>query len=105
VKDALPGDPPPALAGYAEPSMVFYLGKDTRLTNGSGAAAVGAAQGGLALIEDNERLAFLARLVELEADATKLDEVSGYNYSKGKPVHIMIYRVTATHDVTEPPAE
>jgi 4-amino-4-deoxy-L-arabinose transferase-like glycosyltransferase len=105
VKDALPGDPPPALAGYAEPSMVFYLGKDTRLTNGSGAAAVGAAQGGLALIEDNERPAFLARLVELEADATKLDEVSGYNYSKGKPVHIMIYRVTATHDVTEPPAE
>lgn len=105
AKDARPGDPPPALAGYGEPSMVFYLGKDTRLTNGSGAAAIGAAQGGLAVIEDSERPAFLARLAELDADVTKLDEVSGYNYSKGKPVHIMIYRVTATHDITEPPGE
>jgi len=105
AKDVRAGDPPPALAGYAEPSMVFYLGKDTRLTNGSGAAAVGAAQGGLAVIEDGERPAFLARLVELQADATKLGEVSGYNYSKGKPVHITIYRVMATHDITEPPAE
>ena len=85
--------------------MVFYLGNDTRLTNGSGAAAIGAAQGGLAVIEDSERPAFLARLAELDADVTKLDEVSGYNYSKGKPVHIMIYRVTATHDITEPPGE
>jgi 4-amino-4-deoxy-L-arabinose transferase-like glycosyltransferase len=105
AKDARPGDPPPALAGYAEPSMVFHLGKDTRLTNGSGAAAVGAVQGGLAVIEDSERPAFLARLAELEAGVTKLEEVSGYNYSKGKPVHITIYRMTATHDITEPPAE
>jgi 4-amino-4-deoxy-L-arabinose transferase-like glycosyltransferase len=105
AKDARPGDPPPALAGYLEPSMVFYLGKDTRLTDGPGAAAVGAVQGGLAVIEDSERRAFLARLAELETGATKIDEVSGYNYSKGKPVHITIYRVTAIHDITEPPAE
>jgi 4-amino-4-deoxy-L-arabinose transferase-like glycosyltransferase len=105
AKAELRADPPPALAGYTEPSMVFYLGKDVRLTNGSGAAEVGAGQGGLAVIEDSERSAFLARLIELEADATKLDEVSGYNYSRGKPVHITIYRVTATHDITEPPAE
>jgi 4-amino-4-deoxy-L-arabinose transferase-like glycosyltransferase len=104
-KAELRTDPPPALAGYTEPSMVFYLGKDVRLTNGSGAAEVGAGQGGLAVVEDSERPAFLARLNELEADATKLDEVSGYNYSRGKPVHITIYRVTATHDITEPPAE
>jgi 4-amino-4-deoxy-L-arabinose transferase-like glycosyltransferase len=105
AKDARGGDPPPALAGYTEPSMVFYLGKDTRLTNGSGAAEVGAGQGGLAAIEDSDRIAFLAHLAELEAGATKLDEVRGYNYSKGKPVHITIYRVTPTHDITEPPAE
>lgn len=104
-KHSLPGDPPPALAGFTEPSLVFYLGKDTRLTNGPGAAEIGAGQGGLALIEDSERQAFLARLADLEADATKLDELSGYNYSRGKPVHITVYRVTATHDITEPPAE
>jgi len=105
AKDARPGDPPPALAGYEEPSLVFFLGSDTRLTNGSGAADAGANQGGLALVEDSERSAFLARLAEVEADATRVDELSGYNYSRGRKVHITIYRVTATHDVTEPPAE
>ncbi len=105
AKDARPGDPPPALAGYTEPSLVFLLGKDTRLTNGPGAAEVGASQGGLALVEDSEQSAFLAHLAELETDATKVDELSGYNYSRGRKVHITIYRVTATHDITEPPAE
>jgi hypothetical protein len=93
------------LAGYTEPSLVFFLGSETRLTNGAGAAEVGANQGGLALVEDSERAAFLAHLVELEADANKLDELSGYNYSRGRKVHITIYRVTATHDITVPPAE
>jgi len=105
AKDARAGDPPPALAGYTEPSMVFYLGKDARLTNGFGAAESGAGQGGLVVIEDSERRAFLDHLAELEANATKLDEVSGYNYSRGKPVHITIFRVTVAHDITEPPAE
>jgi 4-amino-4-deoxy-L-arabinose transferase-like glycosyltransferase len=105
AKDSRAGDPPPALAGYTEPSLVFFLGKDTQLTNGPGAAEVGATQGGLALVEDREQSAFLAHLAELEADATKLDELTGYNYSRGRKVHITVYRVTATHDVTEPPAE
>jgi hypothetical protein len=85
--------------------MVFYLGEDTRLTDGSGAAETGAGQGGLVLVEDSEQLAFLDHLAELEANATKLDEVSGYNYSRGKPVHVTVYRVTPTRVITEPPAE
>lgn len=105
AKDTRPGDPPPALAGFTEPSLVFLLGKDIRLTNGPGAAEVGATQGGLALVEDREQSAFLAHLAELETDATKVDELSGFNYSRGRKVHITIYRVTATHDITEPPAE
>jgi len=105
AKDTRPGDPPVALAGYTEPSLVFYLGSETRLTDGAGAAEVGASQGGLALVEDSERSAFLAHLAELEADAIKLDALSGYNYSRGRKVHITIYRVTATHDITQPPAE
>ncbi len=99
------GDPPPVLAGYTEPSLVFLLGTDTSLTDGTGAAEVGAAQGGLALIEDRERPAFLAHLAELEADAVKVGELDGLNYSRGKRVHITLYRVSATHDVTVPPAE
>ena len=100
-----PGDPPPALAGYVEPSLVFLLGTETRQTDGRGAADAGAAQGGLALVEDREGGAFKARLAELEADATEVGAVDGYNYSRGRRVHIRIYRVTPVRDVPPPPAE
>ncbi|HVV26497.1 MAG TPA: glycosyltransferase family 39 protein [Rhizomicrobium sp.] len=91
-----PGDPPPALAGYQEPSLVFALGKDVLLTNGAGAADATVKSGGLALVEDAEKGAFLARLAELEADAAADADLSGFNYSRGKPVHITLYRVTRT---------
>jgi 4-amino-4-deoxy-L-arabinose transferase-like glycosyltransferase len=105
VKHAHPGDPPAIAAGYIEPSLMFALGSETRLTDGIGAAEVGAYQGGLALIEDKERPAFLAHLAELQTDAAPLDQLDGFNYTRGRKVHITLYRVTATHDVTVPPAE
>jgi 4-amino-4-deoxy-L-arabinose transferase-like glycosyltransferase len=105
AKYAKPGDPPPALAGYTEPSMMFLLGSETRLTDGRGAAEIGADQGGLALIDDAERPRFLAHLAELETDAVRLDQLRGFNYTRGKVVHLTLYRVTATHDVMVPPAE
>ncbi|MEI9994563.1 MAG: glycosyltransferase family 39 protein [Rhizomicrobium sp.] len=100
-----PGDPPPALAGYTEPSMMFLLGSETRLTDGRSAAEIGGYQGGLALIEDHERAAFLAHIAELETDAAPLARLDGLNYTRGAKVHMTLYRVTATHDVTVPPAE
>jgi 4-amino-4-deoxy-L-arabinose transferase-like glycosyltransferase len=101
----LPHDPAVVLAGYTEPSAMFLLGTDTHLTNGYGAAEIGAAQGGLAAVEDGQRPAFLAHLAELEADATTIDSLSGFNYSRGRPVHITLYRVTPPHEVTSPPQE
>jgi 4-amino-4-deoxy-L-arabinose transferase-like glycosyltransferase len=95
AKDRTLNDPPPVLAGYTEPSLVFALGADVGLTDGRGAAEWGARQGGLALVEDSERPQFLARLAELEADAAIADDLSGINYSRGKPVHVTVYRVTA----------
>jgi 4-amino-4-deoxy-L-arabinose transferase-like glycosyltransferase len=100
-----PDDPPPALAGYVEPSLVFLLGTETRQTTGQGAADAGAAQGGLALVEDREGGAFKARLAELEADATEVGALDGFNYSRGRKVHIRVYRVTPVRDVPPPPAE
>jgi 4-amino-4-deoxy-L-arabinose transferase-like glycosyltransferase len=100
-----PGDPPPVLAGYTEPSAKFLIGTDTQLTNGFGAAEIGAQQGGLALIEDGQKPAFLARLAELEADATPLKSLSGFNYSRGRPVHIVLYRVTPPDGISAPPPE
>jgi hypothetical protein len=99
------GDPPPVLAGYTEPSAVFLLGTETRLANGYDAGAIAAEQGGLALVEDGQRPAFLAHLAEAEADATAIDALSGFNYSRGRPVHITLYRVTPPHEITTPPEE
>jgi 4-amino-4-deoxy-L-arabinose transferase-like glycosyltransferase len=93
AKDTVPGDPPPALAGFEEPSLVFALGADVALTDGAGAAKQGADLGGLALVDDYQRPAFLAHLAELQSDAVPLNEVTGFNYSRGKTVHVTIYRM------------
>jgi 4-amino-4-deoxy-L-arabinose transferase-like glycosyltransferase len=86
-------DPPPMLAGYEEPSLVFALGADVDLTDGRGAAERGAQLGGLALVDDEERPRFLARLAEVKAQATMLDDLSGFNYSRGHATHVTLYRV------------
>ena len=98
-------DPPPTLAGFEEPSLVFFLGSDTRLTDGTGAAEATADQGGLAIVEDSEKARFVSRLSDLGAEPFALDTLAGLNYSKGKPVHITIYRVNPAHLDTAPPAE
>ena len=95
----LPGDPPPALAGYEEPSMLFAFGKDVVLTDGAGAAEAGAKSGGLALVDDAEQGAFLARLAELQADAEKAGDLGGFNYSRGRKVHVTIYRVAQLREI------
>jgi len=89
-----PGDPPLALAGYQEPSMLFAFGKDVVLADGAGAANAGARSGGLALVEDSELGDFLARLAELQADASAVSDLTGFNYSRGRKVHVTLYRVT-----------
>ncbi|HKU64663.1 MAG TPA: hypothetical protein VJQ06_06370 [Rhizomicrobium sp.] len=94
-----PGDAPPALAGYQEPSLVFALGKDVVLADGKGAAEASARVGSLALVEDEARGDFLARLAELQADAKQMGELSGINYSRGRKVHVILYRVAQLRDL------
>ena len=93
ISHAQAGDPPPVLAGYDEPSMLFALGANLGLSDGKGAAEIAARNGGLALIEAAERGPFLARLAEAQADATALETVQGFNYSRGRAVAVTIYRV------------
>ena len=79
--------------------MLFALGKDVVLTDGAGAADAGAKSGGLALVEDAELGAFLARLAELQADASAVSQLHGFNYSRGRKVHVTLYRVTQLREL------
>ena len=92
--DKRPDDPPVVLGGYVEPSLVFLLGTNTEIENGESAAGIAAMQGGLALIEDHQQKRFLTRLTKLHATAKKVDELSGFNYSRGEREHVTFYRVT-----------
>lgn len=103
--NAKPNDPAPVLAGYTEPSAMFLIGTGTHLASAYAAADIAAAQGGLAAIEDGQRPAFASHLAELEAGAVPVGRLAGFNYSRGRPVRITLYRVTPTRMVTTPPEE
>jgi 4-amino-4-deoxy-L-arabinose transferase-like glycosyltransferase len=104
AKDGRPNDPPVILAGYVEPSLVFLLGTDTRLENGLGAADLAARQGGLVMIEDHERQNFQTVLAARHADAAMVDSLTGYDYSRGRAVHLTLYRVTHAPETSPLPA-
>ncbi|MBV8977194.1 MAG: glycosyltransferase family 39 protein [Alphaproteobacteria bacterium] len=103
---SVPADPSPVLAGYTEPSALFLLGTGTHLAaNGRDAAQIAAAQGGLAAIEDGQRPLFLETLSALEGKARPVDALAGFNYSRGRDVHITLFRVTPARQTNDPPAE
>ena len=82
---------PVAVAGYAEPSLVFLLGTATEL-----AAPVDAAQaiaeGRPALVEARAEPAFRAALAEPGLRARAVARVAGYDYSDGRPVVLTLWR-------------
>lgn len=83
-----------AAAGYHEPSLVFLLGTDTKLTSGDGAAAFLATHPhGVAVVEQHEVDAFTKGLKEhaVDGEVDKVSTVSGFNYSRGKPVSLSLY--------------
>ena len=93
ARHAEPGDPPVATAGYAEPSIQFLLGTQTSLDDGADAARAAAKSGGLVLVSDDQRGAFLAGLANGGAQATALEDIAGLNYSRGRKMRITLYRV------------
>lgn len=82
---------PVAVAGYAEPSIVFALGAETELKDV--AAAVDAlADGRPALVEARQETAFRAAADARRLAAEQVGEVKGYDYSEGDPVALSIWR-------------
>lgn len=87
-------DAPTVLVGYHEPSAVFLLGTDTVLTNAEDAAArLAAAPDALAAVTAAEVPALEAALTPLGLKIVRLEEIPGYNYSRGAPVTLIVLRV------------
>jgi 4-amino-4-deoxy-L-arabinose transferase-like glycosyltransferase len=103
--DRLSSDPPVVLAGYAEPSVVFLLGTDTRLATGKTAGTMAAQQGGLAIVEDGDRHRFLESLHAAGGTERAVDQMSGFDYSRGRSEHLTFYRVSPVPADTMPPPE
>ena len=82
-----------ASASYSEPSLVFAVGKATRLVNAPAAAdhLANNLSCGLALIGTRETPAFQARLGVLGIAPQALAEVKGINYSTGRKLDLTIY--------------
>jgi 4-amino-4-deoxy-L-arabinose transferase-like glycosyltransferase len=86
---------PPAIAaaGFHEPSLVFLRGSDVLLLNGPEAALfLAEAPGGLAIVENLQREAFLAMAGQLGEELLPPYQISGFNVSKGNDVLIFLYR-------------
>ncbi|HEY3696392.1 glycosyltransferase family 39 protein [Phenylobacterium sp.] len=89
---------PVAVAGYAEPSLVFALGTPTEL-GGADEAAAAIADGRPAVVEAREEPAFRRALAAVGAQALATGEVKGLDYSNGDRDVLRIYRPK------EPPGE
>ena len=85
---------PVTVAGYAEPSLVFLLGKDTQLGDGPAAAAALAA-GRPAIVEAREDGAFRAALGARAHGLTPAATVMGLDYSNHRPDILRLYRPPA----------
>ena len=84
--------PVTAAAGFSEPSLVFLSGTGTILTSGGGAAQhlLNEPQAA-AIVEGRELAAFAKALGDRAAEVREAAQVSGINYSKGKPVTLHVF--------------
>ena len=81
-----------SVAGYAEPSLIFLLGTDTRIGSGEEAArALVAPQPSWALVEGRDDDAFRQELAKLGKKPRAIGQVSGFDYSNGKPAALTLY--------------
>jgi 4-amino-4-deoxy-L-arabinose transferase-like glycosyltransferase len=82
-----------ASASYSEPSLVFEVGRSTRLVNAAAAAdhLVSRQPCNLALVGTREQAAFNARLQTLGVAPRSLGQVAGIDYSTGRRLDLTIY--------------
>jgi 4-amino-4-deoxy-L-arabinose transferase-like glycosyltransferase len=88
-------DAPVAVAGYAEPSLVFALGTATELDDAAEAAQA-IAENRPAVVEGRQDAAFRAALKAAGAAAQQVGEVQGLDYSNGDHMSLRIYESRGT---------
>ncbi len=82
-----------ATAGYQEPSLVFLVGTETRMVDGTDAAEFLRAGGcRFALVEARHERAFLRRADAIGLRYAPPQRFEGFNYSVGRAVSIAVYR-------------
>jgi 4-amino-4-deoxy-L-arabinose transferase-like glycosyltransferase len=81
---------PVAVAGYAEPSLVFALGTPTELDGAEGAAQA-IAENRPAIVEAREAEAFRRALATRGVTVREVARVVGLNYSKGDDVSLGVF--------------
>jgi 4-amino-4-deoxy-L-arabinose transferase-like glycosyltransferase len=85
--------PAVAAAGFHEPSLVFLLGTETRLVDGSDAAdflRLGGCR--YALVESRHERSFLRRAEAIGLRYATPQRIEGFNYTIGRPAAIAVYR-------------
>lgn len=89
------GAPAVSIAGYSEPSAVFLLGTQTKLTDGAGAFAHANAAGGAAVVEARQDAAFKEAAAAAGQAVRGLATIEGLNYSNGRETRLVIYRLAS----------
>ena len=91
-----PGLPPErfGIVGHAEPSTLFAIGGGLRLLPGGPAAAefLAEAPGRVVAVGNRQEAAFQVEAAARGLALRELATVSGYNYSRGRPITLLLYR-------------
>jgi hypothetical protein len=92
VRAGVPPGVPVAVAGDAEPSLVFLLGTNTKLVS-AGAAAdyLAGTSHARALVETRSETEFMAALAAHNLKPQALGAVAGLNYSNGHGMRLTLY--------------
>ena len=82
------------ITGHAEPSTLFAIGGGLRLLPGGAAAGafLAEAPGRVVAVGNRQEAAFQADATERGLRLQELATVSGYNYSRGRPITLLLYR-------------
>ena len=83
-----------AVAGYAEPSLVFAAGVDIMLLWNGAAAADVLKQGraSIVLVDSRTEGSFLKEAALVKIEIERVDQVSGFNPSRGRLTTLVFYR-------------